>query len=51
MGCGIPLPPAPRPPDPLTHPPASIMERQPPQTEAMEEEPLDSVIVDSTRIV
>ena len=27
------------------------MERQPPQTEAMEEEPLDSVISDTTRIV
>ena len=31
--------------------PASIMDRQPPQTEAMEEEPFDSVISDTTRMV
>ena len=35
----------------LSGTPASSMARQPPQTEAMEEEPLDSVMVDSTRIV
>ena len=31
--------------------PASISDRQPPQTEAIDEEPLDSVISDTTRIV
>ena len=31
--------------------PASIIARQPPQTEAMDEEPLDSVISDTTRMV
>ena len=31
--------------------PASIKDKQPPQTDAMEEEPLDSVISDTTRMV
>ncbi len=31
--------------------PASIIDRQPPQTEAIEDEPLDSVISDTTRMV
>ncbi len=31
--------------------PASIMARQPPQTEAIDEEPLDSVISETTRTV
>ena len=31
--------------------PASIRERHPPQTEAIEEEPLDSMISDTTLIV
>eukprot|EP01139_Manchomonas_bermudensis_P010704 Amastigsp_a340954_31.p3 type:complete len:102 gc:universal Amastigsp_a340954_31:508-203(-) len=31
--------------------PASISDRQPPQTEAIDEEPLDSVISDTTRMV
>ncbi len=31
--------------------PASISDKQPPQTEAMEEEPLDSVISLTTRMV
>jgi hypothetical protein len=31
--------------------PASINDKQPPQTEAMEDEPLDSVISDTTRKV
>jgi len=35
----------------LSGTPASSMARHPPQTEAMEEEPLDSVMVDSTRMV
>ncbi len=30
--------------------PASIRARQPPQTEAMEEEPLDSLISETTRM-
>jgi hypothetical protein len=31
--------------------PASISDRQPPQTEAIDDEPLDSVISDTTRSV
>ena len=31
--------------------PASIIEREPPQTDAMDEEPFDSVISETTRIV
>ena len=31
--------------------PASISDRQPPQTEAIDDEPFDSVISDTTRIV
>ncbi|EWS54173.1 hypothetical protein X551_03034 [Methylibium sp. T29] len=30
--------------------PASIIDRQPPQTEAIDEEPFDSVISETTRI-
>ncbi len=42
----------PRPPTaPSSPPPASNMDRQPPHTEAMEEDPLDSVMVLSTRTV
>jgi hypothetical protein len=35
----------------FTGTPASIKAKEPPQTDAMEEEPLDSVMSDSTRIV
>jgi hypothetical protein len=35
----------------LSGTPASIIDSEPPQTEAMEEEPFDSVISDTTRIV
>jgi hypothetical protein len=35
----------------LSGTPASIIDSDPPQTEAMDDEPLDSVISDTTRIV